>query len=94
MIDAPTATLDLTFFSDPGHGWLQVPKTKLLELNIHNMISGYSYEDRFGNAYLEEDCDMDCFMKAAGMQGWQVKITSRNEPYADSFVRGLKRYGG
>ena len=45
------------FFSDPGHGWLEVDYHDLLELGIERQISRYSY--RKGRlVYLEEDCDM------------------------------------
>ena len=29
--------------SDPGHGWLGVPRAELAELGIESKISGYSY---------------------------------------------------
>lgn len=45
------------FHSDPGHGWVQVPMTELLDLGIAHKISSYSYM-KGCFAYLEEDCDM------------------------------------
>jgi len=52
-----------TFYSDPSHGWLEVPKIELKELDIFNKISEYSFinEDM---AYLEEDCDINIFINA------------------------------
>ena len=52
-----------TFHSDPGHGWLEVPRKMLTELGIDGEITGYSYQ-RGGLAYLEEDCDAGTFIKA------------------------------
>ncbi len=51
------------FFSDPGHGWLEVDYHDLLELGIEGQISRYSY--RKGRlVYLEEDCDFAVFLGA------------------------------
>ena len=53
------------FHEDPGHGWLEVPVSELLELGIINQISEFSYLslDR-KTAYLEEDCDLAVFFNA------------------------------
>lgn len=44
------------FISDPGHGWLEVPRALVVELSLLDKISGYSYQHR-DQVYLEEDCD-------------------------------------
>lgn len=46
----------LTYHSDPGHGWLEVPRDDLTALGIKHEISACSYQDE-ANAYLEEDVD-------------------------------------
>ena len=51
------------FHSDPGHGWLQVPKKLIRELGIGKEISSYSYQDE-DFLYLEEDCDAVLFIEA------------------------------
>lgn len=51
------------FYSDPGHGWLEVPKTKILELGIEDKISIYSYTNT-NSVFLEEDCDLGVFLQA------------------------------
>ena len=51
------------FYSDPGHGWLQVPLPEIFELGIEKKISSYSYLHA-GQAYLEEDCDFEVFYTA------------------------------
>ena len=52
-----------TLYSDPGHGWLKVQRKELEELNIINNVSEYSYiNGEF--VYLEEDCDLNLFIKA------------------------------
>lgn len=48
--------ITLNYFTDPGHGWIEVPVQMLKDLGIVNKITTYSY--RKGNtAFLEEDCD-------------------------------------
>ena len=56
------------FFSDPGHGWLEVPRAEVVASGAQ--ISRYSYYDPHTDmAYLEEDCDQPAFLKAAGFMG-------------------------
>jgi len=51
------------FHEDSGHGWLEVGREELAELQISSKISGYSYQ--MGNrVYLEEDCDAPKFCDA------------------------------
>jgi hypothetical protein len=52
-----------TFWTDPGHGWLEVPLQELDELGITDTISHYSFMDQTC-AYLEEDCDAPRFAQA------------------------------
>lgn len=52
-----------TLYSDPSHGWLKVQRKELEQLNIINNVSEYSYiNGEF--VYLEEDCDLNLFIKA------------------------------
>jgi hypothetical protein len=50
-------------YTDPGHGWVKVPKTILVALNIADKITAFSYQ-RGEYAYLEEDCDVSTFVAA------------------------------
>jgi hypothetical protein len=50
-------------YSDPGHGWIAVPRTLLAQLGIAHQISRFSYE-RGATAFLEEDCDAGVFFEA------------------------------
>lgn len=50
-----------TFHDDAGHGWLEVPLDEVRDLGIE--VSSASYMDD-KNAYLEEDLDMQNFIKA------------------------------
>ena len=52
-----------TFWSDPGHGWLEVKFSDIIVLNLIDAISGYSYRDG-DKVYLEEDLDAGLYMKA------------------------------
>ena len=53
----------LNYFTDPGHGWLEVPKHLLVELGIQGDISSCSYM-KDSLAYLEQDCDAGKFLQA------------------------------
>ena len=79
------------FYSDPGHGWLQVPRSLLRELGIEGQVSPYSYQ-RLDDAFLEEDCDYSLFAKAMKEAGIQFEVTEVNEPRRDSWVRSLPNY--
>ena len=79
------------FYTDPGHGWLEVPRALLHELNIAEKISAYSYQ-RGDSVYLEEDCDYFLFHQAMKKAGREYQTADINEPRADSFIRDLPRY--
>ena len=49
--------------SDAGHEWLAVKIKELVELNIEDKITEYSYV-KGGTAYLEGDCDASTFINA------------------------------
>ena len=72
-------TLKLTYYTDPGHGWLAVNRADLDALDIAHKITRYSYE-RAGRVYLEEDQDAETYMAAAKAAGWKVTI---REHYQD-----------
>jgi hypothetical protein len=84
-------SLTYKFYSDPGHGWLQVKLDELVELGIQDKISHYSYI-KGDTVYLEEDCDMSTFMNAMEAQGITVKLAFINEREQDSFIRKLRKY--
>lgn len=82
------------FLSDPGHGWVKVPKRLLSDLLIASKISRYSYE-RDGFAYLEEDCDASTFHKAfSECFGFPPKYRERVAREKRSRVRGYDTYSG
>ena len=77
MASTKTArSLNLTYHTDPGHGWLEVPMSLLKELGIAGEITSYSMR-KGQNAYLEEDLDMGTFLRAAEEAGWNVRYTER-----------------
>lgn len=56
--------MKLKFFEDPGHGWLQVPRSLFEIFPDKEKISKYSYHDfEKQYFYLEEDCDADLFIE-------------------------------
>ncbi len=68
-------TLTLTFYADPGHGWLRISREKLLMLprELAAQISSYSYQSKSAkNYYLEEDHDANLFVKWAKGAGFRI----------------------
>ena len=84
--------IELTFYSDPSHGWGQIPHHLIDDLGIGSKISGYSYKD-LDCAYLEEDCDLSIFMQSAEAKGWKITFKERNFNH-DCAIRNYKRYTG
>jgi hypothetical protein len=79
-----------TFYADPGHGWLEVPRDLLHDLGIADDISRYSYQ-RLDKVFLEEDCDLSLFTRAMGAAGREFKVVETHTN-GDSFVRSLPAY--
>lgn len=80
-------TLKLTFYEDAGHGFLRVPLNLLVELDIAEKITPYSYMNH-KYAYLEEDCDYSTFMEVA-KNVYNVQVTKK---YIDGEA-GCREYG-
>ena len=78
------------FYTDPGHGWLEVPKHLLAELRIQWDISSYSYmKDHL--AYLEEDSDAGRFLQA--YKAKYERSPSVEEHYKEyTPIRNYERY--
>jgi len=79
------------FYSDPGHGWLAVPRALLVELGIEEKITSYSYQ-RLDEVFLEEDGDYTTFFLAMTAADREFKVFEINTPRSDSFVRSLQSY--
>jgi len=79
-----------TFYADPGHGWLEVPRDLLHDLGIADDISHFSYQ-RLDKVFLEEDCDFATFTRAMGAAGREFKVVETHTN-GDSFVRSLPSY--
>ncbi len=85
--------MELKFYSDSGHGWLRVTKSLLKELGIADKISNCSYQDCRGFAYLEEDCDMNLFLKSWKESGREeIVFDELVTEQGDSPVRNYERY--
>jgi hypothetical protein len=74
------------FYQDPSHGWLKVPRQKLIDLNILNDISSCSYQ-RGQFVYLEEDSDRKKFVDAMILKGQEVKYRIFNCRVKQSKIR-------
>jgi hypothetical protein len=83
-----------TFYQDGGHGWLTAKKSELIELELINKISRFSYEQGH-TVYLEEDCDMTVFINAWELntgKKWDWDQIKRVYHKGKSFIRSLNDY--
>jgi len=80
---------------DPGHGWLEVPYSEIVQLGIKDKISQCSYR-KGDTCYLEEDCDFSKFTNAyEAKYGNKIEIeyvyhTRKSAP--PCFIRNLNHY--
>ena len=80
-------TLHRMFHYDPGHAWLQVPKTDLAKYKIKG-ISNYSHQDE-DFAYLEEDCDAPIYIKTLADLNIAISISELEDRIG---IRDLPRF--
>lgn len=90
MINQTVPIKSFIFYSDPGHGWVEVPRSMLIALKILDKITPYSYQ-RNNMAYLEEDNDAMTFFEAyKAKYGIEPKFDYKfNE---GSAIRGYNRF--
>lgn len=85
-------TITLNYHSDPGHGWIEAPTMLLVQLEILDKISPYSYLGDYGQkAYLEEDMDADVLLTALKAEGFNIFFQYKRTD-GDSFIRSLPRF--
>ena len=87
----------MKWHSDPGHGWLAVPKALIVKLNLEDKITSFSYLSRANHvAYLEEDCDASTFIYSYAAAGLGTKEEFRTLPEEvtddDHWIRSLPRF--
>lgn len=66
-------SLTLNYYQDPSHGWVKIPRDKLIVLCIEHLISSYSYQLK-DNVYLEEDNDLARLYKACDELQIKIKL--------------------
>lgn len=82
-----------TFYTDPGHGWLEVRYTDIAQLGLTpGMFSPYSYR-RGEWFFLEEDCDATLFILAFEAK-YGVRPMLRDSYSEHSPVRSYTRLAG
>jgi hypothetical protein len=83
------------FYSDAGHGWLEVDLQELVSLGVASAISRYSYIKQTENGikvYLEEDCDTQVFHGAMAKSGIEYSVTGIDHGW-NSPIRNYRRFG-
>ena len=84
------------FWSDPGHGWIEVTRKLLIELGGKmEDVTNYSYQSHDGEIlYLEEDCDAAILAKLIEEKhgaDWMEASDWSAEHRDDIFIRNLDR---
>jgi len=82
--------MKFNFYTDPGHGWIKVPKKLLIKLGIDNAITPFSYV-RGEYAYLEEDTDASTFITAMKKANKTVELKAHNSNKS-SRIRNYQSY--
>jgi len=77
------------FISDPGHAWLEVPRSLLGTLGIPTQISKCSYQ-RGDLVYLEEDCDAPRFIEAYKAKIGEFEFIEVHQEHTR--IRGYESY--
>lgn len=88
-------TRNLRYLCSPSHGWLEVDRDLILETGVAGRISAYSRmmttASNVGRiAFLEEDCDMPMFLKAAKAAGFDINVVMTADP--DELTRQYPRF--
>ena len=81
---------NLTFHSDPGHAWLEVPVRLVALAGLTPYDFSRFSSCRNSTLFLEEDCDAPTFMRAAEAAGVVFTVTERHLDY-DHWIRALDR---
>lgn len=80
-----------TLHSDPGHTWLEVPRTLLKEVGVEKNITGFSYQ-RGDKIYLEENSDLPVFIKALTDKGRSYTIATTKHYDGEAKIRNYARF--
>ena len=82
--------MKLTYWQDPGHGWIEAPRALIERLGIAHAISRFSYQDG-ARCYLEEDCDAPRLIEAMRRANIQLDIIEVHIS-GDAPIRALARF--
>ena len=81
--------MKIKIYGDAGHAWGKVRREDVNRLNVS--VSAYSYE-RNGAVYLEEDCDLPAFIRAAELMGESVDFVEMKSAQRDSKIRSYDSF--
>ena len=82
----------LNFYSTPSHGYLQVHRNLMRDINVKAINSPYSYYNaKSGLFYFEEDCDAPEVATALANAGYEIDYVNH---YDESEVmKSYRRLG-
>lgn len=76
--DKPMKTATLNFYETPSHGYLQVHKNLMRDIEVEAFKSSYSfYNAKAGLFYFEEDCDAPEVLTALRNAGYEINIVEQ-----------------
>lgn len=79
-------------YADPGHAWIAVKEKLLIEFDIADKITPYSYF-KGKTVYLEEDCDASTFVEAFVKKfGVEPVFAKENHVNWSHPIRKYRRY--
>jgi len=83
--------MKVDFIEDAGHGWFSIsPKQQQVLGLSRDSFSEFSYIDRDGTIYAEEDCDCAHLFEAAKARDIKLEITDIFIN-GNAFIRSLQR---
>lgn len=82
--------MQLNFYADPGHGWLQCSRLVARELGFIDKISSFSYQHG-DELFLEEDCDAALYINALKARGVEFEFKDFDSN-TDSRIRSYARF--
>ena len=83
-------TLRKVCFDTSSHGYIQVKRYELNELNLADKISNYSYQNS-SSVYLEEDVDAEKYINAQKNKGIKIWLDP-SDSKSQALIHSYKRY--
>jgi len=84
--------MQAVFHSDPGHGWLALPRSVAAKSGVLDKVSSCSYQHGH-MVYLEEDCDAPKVIEGLKAIGIELDIIDKSTN-RESSIRRMDSFRG